>query len=139
MSEERRPSLENFLAGVPLNAEMEELARSVMEEEEIAADRIAAAGDPFDPLRELDESDRKALLKLTQDPGWEVFQRIRLRACFEAEKEATLLSQNDPLGNQQKIAQGWAYLTVMRQVLQAENATIAGEIAQLKPKKRTTQ
>lgn len=135
---ERKPTLENFLAGTPLNAQMEELAREVtMEEEEAAAaqEKLAAA-DPFDPKRPLDDGDRKELLKLTQSAGWEVYQRIRLRACAEAEKAATLLSQENPLANQQRIAEGWAYLAVMRQVIKAEAAMIEAEIEQFKPKRR---
>lgn len=136
---ERKPTLENFLAGVPLNAEMEELAREVMEEEQQAKQPDLAI-DPFDPLRPLDDADRKALLKLTQDPGYEVLTRIRKRTCAEAEKAATLVSQENPLGNADKIAQGWAYLAVMRQVMQVEAGTIEAELARLKPeKKRQTQ
>jgi hypothetical protein len=133
---ERKPTLENFLAGVPLNADMEQLAREVMEEEAAAIGPDLAMDDPFDPLRPLDDADRKALLKLTQDPGYEVLTRIRKRTCAEAEKAATLVSQENPLGNADKIAQGWAYLAVMRQVIQLEAGTIEAELAKLKPKKK---
>jgi hypothetical protein len=134
--DERTPTLENFLAGVPLNAEMEQLARDARAEDEGTElpPLEQLPSDPFDPLRPLDDADRKSLLKLTQDPGYEVLSRIRRRTCAEAEKVATLVSQKDPLGNAAQIAQGWAYLAVMRQVIQAESATIEAELAKLKSK-----
>ena len=135
MDEPRKPTLENFLAGIPLNEDMEQLALEVMEEETQARLAEEIAADPFDPLRPLDDADRKALLRMTQDPGWEVLQRIRKRYCAKAEREATLLSQVNPLANQRKIAEGWAYLTVMRQVLEAEGGIVAAELQTLKPKK----
>lgn len=139
--QEQKPTLENFLARVPLNDDMAQLMREVSQEDtEAAIETIEAPPDPFDPLRPLDDADRKALVKLTQDPGWEVFQRIRLRACAEAEKAATLLSQDNPLANAQRIAEGWAYMSVMRQVHKTETIRIQDEIAKLKPKrKRETQ
>lgn len=138
MADQTPPStqtLENYLAYKPLNPAMEQLVREVMEDEAPNADEHLDIGtDPFDPLRPLDDADRKALLKVTQDPGWQVYQRIRRRACAQAEKAATLVSQDNPLSNQRKIAEGWAYLTVMRQVMKAEDSTIAVEINQLRPK-----
>lgn len=137
--EERKPTLENFLAGVPLNAEMEELAREVAMEDQAAEQAAAAVADPFDPLRPLEDADRKALLKLTQDAGWEVFQRVRLRICAELEKQAIILSQDNPLANQRRIAEGWTKLSVMRDVIKLEAGTILAELEQLRPKKRSTQ
>jgi hypothetical protein len=135
---ERKPTLENFLAGVPLNAEMEQLAREVMEEEaEVSAADLTA--DPFDPLRPLDDADRKALLKLSQDPGYEVLTRLRKITCAALEREATLVSQENPLGNAEKIAQGWAYLSIMRQLIQTEHGAIEAELAMLKPKRKKRQ
>lgn len=138
---DRAPTLENFLAGKPLNRAMEELARQVGEGDEgEQASAPESAPDPFDPLRALDDADRKALKLLIQQPGWEVVQRIRLRACAEAEKAATLLSQINPLSNAQKIAEGWAMLSVMREVMKLERTSINAEIAALKVKqKRQTQ
>lgn len=135
--QDRKPTLENFLAHVPLNQEMEDLAHQVAREDEEPAPAEVNAADPFDPLRPLDDADRKALLKMVQDAGWEVYQRIRLRACAEAERAATLLSQDNPLGNQRRIAEGWAYLSVMRDVLRTERGTVQAELDQLKPKKRS--
>jgi hypothetical protein len=133
---DRKPTLENYLSGVPLNEEMEELARQVgsLEDPADLEAAEAASGDPFDQLRPLDDADRKALLKLTQDAGWEVFKRVRLRACAEAERAAIILSQDNPLANERKIAQGWAYLAVMQQVISTEQATIEVEISKVKPK-----
>jgi hypothetical protein len=134
---DRKPTLENFLAGVPLNEEMEQLARDVMEEgEPEAATAIAAPTDPFDPLRELDDADRKALQKLIQEPGWEVLCRMRKRACADAEKAATLVSQQDPLGNAEKIARGWAYMALWRQIIESEGGMIQAELEKIKPRRK---
>lgn len=139
---ERKPTLENFLAGVPLNKDMEDLARAVMEDGEPEAEPgREVSADPFDPLRPCDDADRKALLKLTQEPGWEVLTRLRRIACAEAEKAATLVSQDNPFGNKDKIAAGWAYFAVMKQILQVEKSMIETELQQLRQqkKKRPTQ
>lgn len=136
---DQKPTLENFLAGRPLNKEMEQLALEVMEEGEATESAESLASDPFDELRELDDADRKALYRLTHEPGWEVLTRIRKRTCAAAEKAATLLSQDNPLGNKEAIANGWAYLSVMRDVMRAESAAIEAEIAKVKAKTKATE
>lgn len=136
---EERPTLENYLARVPLNQDMRDLAREVAQDEEPAIERVEEMPDPLDPLRELDDGDRKELAKLVAMPGWEVLTRIRKRACAQAEKAATLVSQENPLANAQKIAEGWAMFTVMRQVMKMEQAAIDFELQQLKQAKRKRQ
>lgn len=133
---DRKPTLENFLAGVPLNAEMEQLARDVMEEGEPETAEAELSTDPFDPLRALNDADRNALRKLIQEPGWEVLCRLRKRTCAEAEKAATLVSQQDPLRNADKIAAGWAYMAIYRQILDSESGLIQAELQKLEPKKK---
>lgn len=124
--------LEKFLAGVPITDELARLKAGIEETAEPEEEDLALAfGDPDAPLG---DDDRQALRRLMFDPGWRVVQRLKERTCRELEKAAILVSQVDPLGNAEKVARGWAYLMVARELQQTEKAQIAAEIRKLKKK-----
>jgi hypothetical protein len=132
------PSLQDYLDGKPLTPELAELAAG--RDMEAAADEAAeqvAAFEIDDPMRPLDDGEREDLRRLRFEPGWRVLERLRKRTCMRLTDAAMMASKVDPLRNQEKIAAGWAQLSIYEQALQSEASLVEFEVQQLKkPKKK---
>ena len=131
------PRLEDFQNGIPLNEELRRLKAGVLDEPQAETPPPAWEPGPRERNvnRPLDEGERNDLRRLLTEPGWRVLERLRKQALQRMEQAAIVLSQNDPLGNAQKIANGWANLACFKDMAKLDRLMIADEIAKLKPEK----
>jgi hypothetical protein len=103
--------LEKFLMGQPLNEQLAALQRGEDEAEPLScpAPRTQAAG-------AMDDGDREHLRRLRTEPGWPLFLRLLDRDIQSQEESIRNMSMQDPLGNRDKVAEGWAYIAMMKRV-----------------------
>jgi hypothetical protein len=130
------PRLEDFQNGIPLNDELRRLKAGVLDEPQAETAPPAwepGTGEQRGLNRPLDDGERNDLRCLLTEPGWRVLERLRKQALQRMEQAAIVLSQDDPLGNAQKIANGWANLACFKDMVKLDRLMIAGEIAKLKP------
>lgn len=125
-------SLEKFLAGEPLTDSLRRLRDG--QEEAVPEEEIEPTIDPNDenPERPLTRAERIDLQHLKGSAGWLIVTRLIKRALLRRETAAKVLSQNDPLKNQEAIAREWAYVSLWRNVYIELQANVDSEIALIK-------
>lgn len=128
------PRLEDFQAGVPLSDELARI-KAGFDGEPAKESSQSQTWEFGDLERPLTESEREDLARLLAEPGWRVLERLRKRALRTMERNAMLVSEIDPLGNKEKIVNGWAYLMAFRQAVEMDARAISAETAQLKREK----
>jgi hypothetical protein len=119
--------LEAYIKGEPLNDAMAALKRG----EEPESDPAPGQMEKPDDLRELNDDEREHLRRLQLEPGWAILFRLMDDKIRVQEARTIDISANDPLGNRDQIAQGWAYLAMMKKVRQDLKMTIGNEIYKL--------
>lgn len=126
--------IEKLQRGIPLNPELDAL-RTGKEPE--PKPRNVIAFDPaweYEQTRDISRKDREDLKEITERPGWKVLQRLH-KKTIESAKESTInLSQQDPLGNADKVANGWAYVIELQNAVASMNQQVAYQIALLEKK-----
>jgi hypothetical protein len=131
---------ERFMSHEPLTPELDEAMRgrtAPIEPEE----RRATRADRKDPDRELLQEERQALHRLIakRDPGWEVVLRIEERLLNAIQRSAMVLSEQNPLRNQESVATAWANVGLLKDLRKTRDRIIEEELANLEhrtPKKR---
>jgi len=106
--------LEDFLQGIPLSDENAALLAGF---EPAAASITGEAQAKLEPLDELTEDDRQWLRRMYHEPGYKIFLRRLNSAIQRREEGAKLLSSTDPLSNQTRIVNEWAYIACFKAVL----------------------
>jgi hypothetical protein len=123
---------DDFLEGKPLTPELA-LLRAGEDRGQVSPP--PAAGKEMDfasPDRELTDAERLDLRQMYHHPGWRVMQRLQQRTLRAREKTVMILSQEDPLGNRDKIAESWAYLAIWKEQCLAHDVMIQNELAVLR-------
>jgi len=127
-------ALEKFHQGTPLNEELAEIQRSAAGASPgspVLHREAVEDGAKHDAERELTRVERLHLKELRQADGWVVLQRLLERTLFLHRKSVISMSQSDPLGNAEKIAQQWAYLNALRAAAQQVTALVDAEVKAL--------
>ena len=103
--------LEKYLTGEPLTERLKALRDGHEDEVEAPAEQPRGRD-----TRELDDDDREHLRKWRLEPGWQIMQRLLDRWIQGQEDSVKQLSLDDPLGQRDAVANGWAYVASMRRV-----------------------
>ena len=122
---------EKFLAGEPVTVELEALRQG-----QIPGTADALRDFLIHPLgsqlegadKPLTAQDRAALREMRTGPGWPILQRLLERSTIQHTKRATLLSEDDPLGNQTGIAQAWHTLKTWKALHLTMNLMVETEL-----------
>lgn len=125
--------LEDFQSGTPLTPELAKLKAGILDEP-APAPKAESVWEQDDADRELTDSEREELRKLTAEPGWRVLIRLRKKALRHMERAAIIVSQTNPLANAQKIAIGWANVDLYKKVAETDMLAMEAEIQRLKAK-----
>jgi hypothetical protein len=116
---------EDYLQGKPLTEEIAEYGDPRPVERSLPTNELIGftAG--------ITDDDRIWLKRLTHEPGWLIYLNLIERSIQRRTRMATQLSSIDPLGNKEKIADAWAYVSVMRAVSSDTISELENEILQL--------
>ena len=132
--------LEDFLAGKPLNEDMERLMQG-----EESADELGGPGSlihrSFADGKPITEHDREDLRQLSQMRGWQVLLKLLDTELQHQEDSAKRSSLDNPLKRQTEIAEMWAELAAdqksrTRLVLLLERELRAIEAAKVNRRKK---
>lgn len=120
--------LRSFLENEPLNEELARLrAGDLADHPEITIESIAR-GPEDEPL---DRFDLKALRKLRTGEEWPALAKVARKCIRSREQYATVLSQDDPLGKANEVAQAWAYAKIAREIWQELSQAVYEETIKL--------
>jgi hypothetical protein len=126
--------LDKFLKNEPLNPRMAKLMKG--EEDEEAADPEQAPVRAGRDTRELDDDDREHLRRLTLEPGWPILLRLLDRSIERLKTAAEQSSLDNPLGNRDAVAQGWAYVSMMKNARASVESMAKNEVRKLEDKQK---
>lgn len=129
--------LEDFLKGKPLTEELRVLSMAPADpprrpvKEEISGKMPP----PVMASKEEVKRDERAWLQhLTVQPGWPVFTQLLDQIIADYERDAMILSKEDPFGNQRDLSNAWAYVAVAEKVKAELGKRIGYQIALLSQK-----
>lgn len=126
------PSMfERYSRGVPLNEELAALRDGAGQQPTQAAPGRTRLDLVEDVERELERSERLALKEMVMSPGWTVLRRLLEKSFHRQKKGAISVSQDDPLGNAQKIAEVWAYVKALDRVKHEIPVMVQAEIDEM--------
>jgi hypothetical protein len=122
---------ERFISHEPLTPELDEAMRGTAPVE--PEERRATRTDRKNPDRELLQEERQALHRLVakRDPGWEVVLRIEERLLNAFRRSAMVLSEQNPLRNQESVATAWANVGLLKDLRKTRDRIIEEELATL--------
>lgn len=126
------PTLENFLKGTPLTAEI----AALMEDQEPEQQQPAPAQQRSD-AGELTDDDREHLRRLQVDPGWAVALRLLDRSILTHEETVKRASIEDPLTNRDVIVNSWAYVSMLKRARNLLTNSVNAEVLKLDENERT--
>jgi hypothetical protein len=127
-------NFEKYIAGQPINEELKALREGRLPEISpflVTGIPEAAQPAPGGDKRPLSRSERIALKELRDGPSWPVIQFLLKKATLLHVDSATLLSQDDPLGKNEEIAQLWAYVKMFKRAHSEFNLLVEAEISEL--------
>jgi hypothetical protein len=119
-----------YLRNEPLTEALAALAAGEPEVEQVVEQAISSGA--FADVRDLTDVDREHLRRLLFEPGWRVVLRVLDRLIARQETAMRLLSEDDPLGNRDGLAQGWAYVAMGKRVRTNLLEAAAEEVGKLK-------
>ena len=119
--------LEKYLKNEPLTEEIAALREGA---------EPAASMEPAPQSSELTEDEREHLRRMTLEPGWAVLQRMMKMQVARLEKSMMQQCADDPLGNRDKIAEGWAYVAAVRKASGDILGQVSAEIRMLDQENR---
>ena len=120
---------EKYLAGEPLTEELEALKRGETPAEAVMQpEGLTGQGSAVDIARAISREDRIALREMRQGAGWPVLQRILQKIVYSEEQMTITISQEDPLGNKEEIANHWAYVALFKRMLAKMNFAVELEL-----------
>lgn len=96
---------ERYLKGLPLSEALAELAHGEEEPDDAIVEVVPG---------ELSDVDREHLRRLKFEPGWTILVRIVDESIDREEEDVKRQSIIDPLKNKEAIANGWAYIAMLR-------------------------
>lgn len=107
---------ERFTRGQPINAEMELLRDDPnFVAKQMAEVAVMPRREPLEDVeRDLDRGERLALKEMRLSPGWPVLERLLEKALHFHRKAVISISESDPLGNKDAIADQWAYMNALK-------------------------
>jgi hypothetical protein len=127
-------AFQDYLAGEPLNEENAALKRGE-DPMSLPQQPTKATRAPIEGVdRDLRQQERADLKEMREGPGWPVLERLIEKAFRIHERGAISLSQQDPLGNRDRIAEEWAYVTMVRRAGVEITALVDAEVAQIETK-----
>lgn len=129
------PSLDDYLKGKPLNEELEQMMLGRETNRQLTPPRQEHAPVLEDPDRPLTIGERENLRRTIHSSGWPAFKRLMTRALRERERRAIISSQDDPLGNRDKIATDWAYMAMWKEQMRTIDAMVENELVLLAQEK----
>ena len=103
---------EKYLAGMPLNKELEEL-RDGKTHQTVAPQQPAQQRLLSDIDRPLTAQELEDLKEIRALPGWGVLLRLKEKLAAIHEKSAISISRHDPLANRDSVANEWAYVNMI--------------------------
>lgn len=118
-------TFENYLTGKPLSAEI----AALMEGREPAAEAEYPQAETAyrEDTRQLTPEEIAWVHRLKGEPGFPLLLRQLNLRVQEREKSASLLSQQDPLGQKDDIAKLWAYISCFKQVIREIEILVNGK------------
>ena len=121
--------IERYTRGFPIN----ETLAAMRDDPNFVARQMAEVqprvAEPLDEIeRELERSERLALKEMRGGPGWPVLQRLLEKTVHFNKKRVISISESDPLGNQQTIANQWAYQNSLRMAMTAVTELVDAEV-----------
>ncbi len=125
------PMFERYSRGMPLSDELAALRDGAAQQtkpEPLGQLRPEAVEDVE---RELERSERLALKEMVMSAGWPVLRRLLEKSFHRTKKGAISVSQDDPLGNAQKIAEVWAYVKALDRVKHEIPVMVQAEIDEM--------
>ena len=134
-------SLQKYLAGEPLNPELQALRDGKAVESDPQEDiRTRAPIEAAD--RELTRAEQQLLRQMRILPGWPVLARLQEKTCRIHEKAAIILAQGDPFADREKIIEAFAYSKMYRRACNDLMLSVEAEMMKLeirlKKKKKGT-
>lgn len=128
-------SLEKYLAGIPLNPELEALKTGLADQAKAPEETLRRA--PLEePDRPLTTGERNDLRELRVLPGWPILARLMERTCRLHERQAIILAQGDPLKDRDAIAEAFGYAKMYRRATTEALLLVEAELAELDAERR---
>jgi len=126
-------SLDDFLAGKPLNKKMARMMKGELDEEPVESEqkvsRNYADGSP------VTLHDCEHLRRMTLTPGWQVLLKLLDTALVTQENSARQNSLLKPLQRKDEIAADWAQLAADKEARSRIERMVETEVARLEKKK----
>lgn len=130
MAEIEMSAHERYMRGEPLNEDLKGIRAGLDPKPptKIQPEERRTIGDVD---RELSRAERLDLKEFWEMPGQKLYLRIVEKSINSHQKRAISLSQGDPFGNRDEIANAWAYVKVLRRVIAELHATVMLEMSEL--------
>lgn len=128
-------AFEKYMNREPLTAELAALREGRTEQVEIP-ELVQPFQRPTDEEQPLSKAERQALRDARQGGGVTAVIRLLRRSLRIKTRQATIDSENDPLGRQSEIAQNWASIAAFRRACLEIEAMITLEIQELEKEER---
>lgn len=112
--------LEDYLRGQGLTVETSDPE---------AEERLAAEAPTPAVKGAIGEYEREWLKRLKNEPGYQILLQLLEKIVLRWEDHARLLSQSDPLGNKEAVANAWAYASIAKICSKTLQSDIEAEIA----------
>lgn len=131
---DNRTNLEKYMVGEPLNEELAALKRGTLPDfgpflvNGEQAPQNQSTEKPGEPIS---RADRVALKEWRLSPAYVVLQRLLENSTLMHQKQANLVSKQDPLANAQQIAQAWAYVMLLERVHRDIGLMVEAELLKL--------
>lgn len=129
-SNQDNSAFENYLTGKPLSSEIAALMEGREPTAEIESSETAETSSYAgrrEQGREPTPEEITWVHKLRGEPGYSILLRLLNLRVQKREESASLLSQQDPLGQKDDIAKNWAYIACFKQVIREIEILVAGE------------
>lgn len=107
-----RLTLEDYLRNLP---QVEDIVPTQAAEDDLSNVRLKDPGLIWGGL--LNDHDREWLKRLKNEPGYAILFCVANNIVLGFENSARVLSQADPLGNKDAIANAWAYAAIGKEVV----------------------
>lgn len=119
---------DRYLRGQPLNDELAKVRDGSAQQAAVQAQQAARPEPVEDVERELERGERVALKEMVLSAGWPVLLRLLEKSFHKRRKGAISMSQDDPLGNERKVAEQWARTNAFEQAKREIPLLVLAEI-----------
>ncbi len=125
---------EKYLAGIPLNEELETLREKlegVVSVETPEPFSLPVSESFHDIERPLTRAERLDLKEMRASAGWGILERLLEKTFQIHKKSAICISQHDPLHSAKEISEAWAYVMLFQRATREMDMIVSAEITQL--------